>query len=95
MIRLLRCGTIEDRVEHFLKNKGPEAWSAYLGVHIFIASTRMIRTLLRGMQVIFHDVAPLAKVQDCLDWGEVAVRVAELEARNALNVEDAHHCGVT
>ena len=66
-----------------LKDKGPEAWSAYL--HRFEDDPQLTSGL--SMLVIFHYVAPLAKNQKSLDWGEVAVRAAELEARNCSGVE--------
>lgn len=65
-----------------LREKGPEAWRAYL------------RPLEEGqpltglsMQVIFHYAAPVAKDQGSLDWAEVAIRAAELEARNRSRTE--------
>lgn len=65
-----------------LKDKGPDVWLEY------------IRPFEQGapitglsMQVIFHYAAPLAKTQNSLDWAEVAVRAAEVEASNCNAVE--------
>ena len=65
-----------------LSDKGPEAWRKYL--HRF-EDGKTIPGL--SMLVIFHHVAPLAKQQDSLDWAEVAVRAAELEARRSIDIE--------
>lgn len=66
-----------------LKDKSHEEWIAYLRR---FEDDPQLRSGL-SMLVIFHYVAPLAKNQDSLDWGEVAVRAAELEARNCSGVE--------
>ena len=70
--------TDQQSIFNSLKDKGPEAWREYL------------RPFEKGqpltglnMLVIFHYVAPKAKEQDSLDWAEVAVRAAELEALNS------------
>jgi hypothetical protein len=65
-----------------LKDKGPEAWLRHLqrfeeGEPISGLST----------QVIFHHVAPMAKKLGSLEWAEVAVRAAELEARNGRGID--------
>jgi len=60
-----------------LRDKAPEAWSAYL--RRFEDDPQLESGL--SMQVIFHHVAPIAKDQESLEWGEIAVRAAELEAR--------------
>jgi hypothetical protein len=75
--------TEQQSIMNSLKDKGPEAWSSYL--HRFEDDPQLTSGL--SMQVIFHHVAPLATRQDSLDWGEVAVRAAELEARNCCGVE--------
>jgi hypothetical protein len=65
-----------------LKDKGPEEWRAYL------------RPLEEGepmtalsMLVVYPYAAGLAREQISLDWADVAVRAAELEARNQSGVE--------
>ncbi len=70
--------TDQQNIFNSLKGKGPEAWREYL------------RSFEKGqplaglnMQVIFHYVAPKATEQDSLDWADVAVRAAELEALNS------------
>jgi len=65
-----------------LRDKGPEAWRAYL--HPF-EDGKTFPGL--SMLVIFHHVAPLAKQQGSLDWAEVAVRAVELEARRSSGIE--------
>jgi hypothetical protein len=60
-----------------LMDKGPEAWCAYLRP---FEEGQPLTGL--NMQVIFHYAAPLATNQESLDWGEVAIRAAELEALN-------------
>ncbi|UWZ82489.1 hypothetical protein [Occallatibacter riparius] len=73
----------QQSIMNALKDKGPEAWSAYL--RRFEDDPQLTSRL--SMQVIFHYAAPLAKDRESLDWGEVAVRAAELEARNCSGVE--------
>jgi len=75
--------TDQQSIMNSLKDKGPEAWNAYL--RPFEDDPQLTSGL--SMLVIFHYVAPLAKKQSSLDWGEVAVRAAELEARNCGGVE--------
>lgn len=65
-----------------LVDKGPEAWRAYLRP---FEEGQPLTGL--SMQVIFHYVAPRAKDQGSLDWAEVAVRAAELEALNCSGTE--------
>ncbi|MGA2601919.1 MAG: hypothetical protein ABSH09_33560 [Bryobacteraceae bacterium] len=60
-----------------LETAGPEAWLAYL--QPFEAGEPLDGL---SMQVIFHYAAPLAKKEASLDWAEVAIRAAELEARS-------------
>src|SRR3954471_1089413 len=58
-----------------LRDKGPEAWRAYLRP---FEEGQPLTGL--SMLVIFHYAAPLAKDQGSLEWAEVAVRSSELEA---------------
>ncbi len=74
--------TDQQRILNSLKDKGPEAWSAYL--RPFEDDPQFTSGL--SMLVIFHYLAPLAKKQSSLDWAEVAVRAAELEARNCSGI---------
>ena len=73
----------QQSVLNSMTDKGPEAWSAYL--RRFEDDPQLTSVL--SMQVIFHYIAPLAKNQESLDWGEVAVRAAELEARDKSGIE--------
>src|SRR5215469_2327003 len=61
-----------------LMDKGPEDWREYLRP---FEEGQPLTGL--SMEVIFHYAAPLAKDQSTLDWGEVAIRAAELEALNS------------
>jgi hypothetical protein len=65
-----------------LMDKGPEAWREYLRP---FEEGQPLTGL--SMLVIFQYAAPLAKDQDSLDWGEVAIRAAELEALNRSGTE--------
>ena len=65
-----------------LKNEAPEAWLQYL--RPFEAGEPATGL---SMQVIYHFVAPLATKQGRLDWAEVAVRAAEVEARQGTGIE--------
>jgi len=65
-----------------LKDRSPNAWLAYL--HRFEEGEPMSGL---SMQAIFHHVAPMAKKQVSLSWAEVAIRAAELEARNGTDIE--------
>ena len=67
----------QQSVFNTLKAEGPEAWRAYLRP---LEEGKPITGL--SMLVIYHYAAVLAKKQGSLDWAEVAVRAAELEARN-------------
>jgi len=64
-----------------LMDKGPEAWREYLRPFEEGAPLTGL-----SMQVIFQYAARLANDQN-LDWAEVAVRAAELEARNCTGSE--------
>jgi len=75
--------TDQQSIFNSLKDKEPEAWIAYL--HRFENDPQLTSGL--SMQVIFQHVAPLAKDRESLVWGEVAVRAAELEARDRSDVE--------
>lgn len=75
--------TDQQSIMNSLKDKGPEAWRAYL--RPFEDDPHLTSGL--SMLVIFHYVAPLAKKQSSLDWAEVAVRAAELEARRSSGIE--------
>jgi len=65
-----------------LKTEGPEAWLAYL--HRFEEGEPITGP---SMLVIFNYAAWLAKKQASLDWAEVAVRAAELEAAHRTDIE--------
>ena len=65
-----------------LKDEGPEAWRAYLRP---FEEGQPLTGL--SMEVIFHYAAPLVKDQSTLDWGEVAIRAAELGALNSSGTE--------
>jgi hypothetical protein len=65
-----------------LKPQGPEAWLAYL--HPFEEGEPITGP---SMLVIFNYAAWLAKKQTSLDWAEVAVRSAELEAPRRSDTE--------
>ena len=65
-----------------LRDKGPEAWLAYLRP---FEEGEALTGL--SMEVIFHYAAPSVKDQSTLDWGEVAIRAAELEARNSTGTQ--------
>jgi hypothetical protein len=65
-----------------LKGEGPQAWRAYLRP---FEEGESITGL--SMLVIYPYAAGLAKNQGSLDWAEVAVRAAELEARNHSGTE--------
>ena len=69
-----------------LKGKGPEAWRAYLRP---FEEGETLTGL--SMLVIFPYAASLARDQLSLEWAEIAVRAAELEATNrgAVEREDA------
>jgi len=71
----------QQSIMNSLKDERPEAWLAYLRP---FEEGEPITGL--SMLVIFHYAAPLAKKQDSLDWAEVAVRAAELEARNCSGI---------
>ena len=72
----------QQSVFNTLKAEGPEAWRAYLRP---LEEGKPITGL--SMLVIYHYAAVLAKKQGSLDWAEVAVRAAEVEARNRSGVE--------
>jgi len=72
----------QQSIMNSLKNEGPKAWRAYLDPFEDGNTTPGL-----SMLVIFHYVAPLAKKQGSLDWAEVAVRAAELEARRSGGIE--------
>jgi hypothetical protein len=59
-----------------LKDEGPQAWRAYLRP---FEEGEGISGL--SMLIIYPHAADLAKNQGSLDWAEVAVRAAELQAR--------------
>jgi hypothetical protein len=65
-----------------LKDKGPEEWRAYLRP---LEAGEPMTAL--SMLVVYPYAAGLAREQISLDWAEVAVRAAELEARNQSGVE--------
>jgi hypothetical protein len=65
-----------------LKNEGPQAWLAYLRPFEEGESTSVLSMLL-----IYPHAAGLAKDQGSLEWAEVAVRAAELDARNHSGTE--------
>jgi hypothetical protein len=65
-----------------LKDEGPEAWRAYLRPFEEGESTSGL-----SMLVIYSYAAGLAHDQGSLEWAEVAVRAAELEARNRSGIE--------
>lgn len=67
-----------------LRDKGPEAFREYL--RRFEEGAPLSGSGL-SMLVVFHYAAPLAEKQESIDWAEVAVRAAELEARNSTGVE--------
>jgi hypothetical protein len=69
-----------------LKDEGPQAWLAYLRP---FEEGESISGL--SMLIIYPHAAGLAKGQGSLEWAEVAVRAAELEARNHSGIvrEDA------
>jgi len=72
----------QQSVFNTLKAEGPEAWRAYLRP---LEEGKPITGL--SMLVIYPYAANLAKKQGSLDWAEVAVRAAEVEARNRSGVE--------
>lgn len=74
--------TDQQSIMNSLKDEGPEAWRAYL--HPFEEGIPLTGL---SMQVIFHHTAPLAKNKESLDWAEVAVRAADLEALNCSGTE--------
>ena len=74
--------TDQQSIMNSLKDKGPEAWRAYLRP---FEEGQPLTDL--NMLVIFHYVAPLAKHQGSLDWAEVAVRAAELQGLNRSGTE--------
>lgn len=78
--------TDQQSIMNSLKDKGPEAWRAYLRP---FEEGQPLTGL--NMLVIFHYLAPLAKDQGSLDWAEVAVRAAELQglSRSGTEREDA------
>jgi hypothetical protein len=65
-----------------LMNEGPEAWCGYL--RPFEADEPLTGL---SMLVIYPFAASRAKKQERLDWAEVAVRAAELEARHRSGIE--------
>jgi hypothetical protein len=75
--------TNQQSILNTLRDTGPEAWLAYL------RPFEEGEPLLTGvsMQIVFHHAAPLAKEQTSLDWAEVAVRAAELDARDGNHIE--------
>src|SRR5215471_4334115 len=75
--RMLAMQADQQRIMDSLIDQGPEVWRAYLRR---FEEGRPLTGL--SMLVIFHYAAPLAKDQGSLDWAEVAVRAAELEALN-------------
>src|SRR5215469_5087589 len=74
--------TDQQSIMNSLKDKGPEAWRAYL--HPFEEGQPLTGL---SMQVIFQYAAPLAKDKSSLDWAEVAVRASELETLNCSGTE--------
>jgi hypothetical protein len=72
----------QQAIMNSLVDKGPEAWQTYL--EPFEAGAPLSGL---SMQVVFHHAAPLARAQGSLEWANVAVRAAELEARNRAGVE--------
>jgi hypothetical protein len=71
----------QQSVFNSLKDKGPEAWREYLRP---IEQGKSMTAL--SMLVVYPYAAGLARDQGSLEWAEVAVRAAELEAR--------HHSGI-
>lgn len=65
-----------------LMDKGPEAWRAYLRP---FEEGQPLTGL--SMLVIFQYIAPMAEKQESLDWAEIAVRAAELQALNRSGTE--------
>jgi hypothetical protein len=72
----------QQQIMNSLIDKGPEAWGTYL--RPFEAGAPLGGL---SMQVVFHHAALLAKKQGSLEWAEVAVRAADLEARHCSGVE--------
>jgi hypothetical protein len=72
----------QQSIMNSLKDEGPEAWLAYLRP---IEQGEQMTAL--SMLVVYPFAARRARDQGSLDWAEVAVRAAELEARNHSGVE--------
>lgn len=79
---MLALPTDQQSIMNSLRDQGPEAWRAYLRP---FEEGQPLTGL--NMQVIFHYAAPKGKKQDNLEWAEVAVRAAELEALNRTGTE--------
>ena len=79
--------TDQQSIMNSLKDKGPEAWSAYL--RRFEDNPQLKSDL--SMLVIYGHSASLARNQCSLDWADIAVRAAELEAltSNEIGREDS------
>jgi hypothetical protein len=69
--------SIQQSIMNSLQGKGPEAWLAYL--RQFEEEKPMMGL---SMDIIFQHAAPRAEKENSLDWAEVAVRSAELDARS-------------
>jgi hypothetical protein len=83
--RLLAMQSDQQSIMNSLKDEGPKAWLAYLRP---FEDGQPLTGL--SMQVVFNYAAPLAKDQDSLDWAEVAIRAADLEAFNGSQTEREH-----
>jgi hypothetical protein len=68
----------QQAVFNSLVNQRPAAWLAY--IHSY-EDGESVSTL--SMEVIFHHATQLAERHESLEWAEVAVRVAELDARRS------------
>jgi hypothetical protein len=79
--------TDQQSIMNSLKDKGPDAWREYL--RRFEDDTQLTSGL--SMLVIYDYSANLARNQSNLDWAEVAVRAAGLEAlhSNEIGREDS------
>ena len=72
----------QQSIEVWLKDKGPEAWSAFLRRFEDDPQFRSVFSMLS----IYNHSAGLAERECSLDWAEVAVRAAELKARNPYEI---------
>jgi hypothetical protein len=61
-----------------LKDEGTNAWLEYLRLAKEDSSKRTL-----SMDVVFQYVAPRAKQQESLEWGEIAIRAMDLEAESS------------